>query len=136
MDMMQTAPQTALPALVSALPAFLTALISMLMINHAQLIQSAQAREAPLAREVSATARVRETALLIVVMSSVSMVTAATGSALLRKQIVKQRAGAKTECVKVPRIIALINAPPTTVMRFAVFVTAITKQTVQRIAAK
>ena len=134
MDMMQTVQLTAQPALVSAL---LPALIIMLMINHAQLIQvSAQVSQAPLVREVSATALVKETALPTVVITLVSMVTAAAGSAVLQgKLVVLKYAGAKTECVKVPRIIALINAPPTNVMRLMVFVTISPKPTVKQIAA-
>jgi hypothetical protein len=124
MGLMQTVQPTSMPVIVSA-PA---ALISMPLMHPVQLIQvSAQA---PVVQGGSAVTLLITTARLTAV-----LIIAAAGSALLRKQIVKQYAGAKTECVKVPRIIALINAPPTNVMRLMVFVTISPKPTVKRIAA-
>ena len=114
MDMMQPVPRTSHPVLVSALAA---ALIFMLMIHHAQLIQvSAQANQAPLVRMVSATVLVRETALLTVRIVVVIMVTAAAGSAVSRKPVVLMIAIAMTACVIIPRLIAQTNAKSTYVL--------------------
>jgi hypothetical protein len=105
------------------------------MINHAQLIRvSAQAREAPLVREVSATAPAKETALLTVRIVVVIMVTAAAGFAVSRKPVVLMIAIARTACVKVvPILIALIHAIPTIVIMVSVRI--LINPTVKRIAA-
>jgi hypothetical protein len=132
MELMQPVPQTPQPVPVSAV---LPALIIMLMIHHAQLIQvSAQASQAPLVREVSATALVIPTALLTVRIVVVIMVTAAAGSAVSRKPVVLMIAIAMPGCVIIPRLIAQTNAKSTYVIM--VFVLRLmVKATVKRIAA-
>jgi hypothetical protein len=126
MELMPTVQPTAMPVIV---PAPAAPLISMLMMQHANLIQPNIAT-APVVRVVTAATLLTATAPLTVV-----NIIAAAGSALPRKQIVNKYAGAKTACVKVPRIIALINAPPTNATRLMVFVTIRPNPTVQRIAA-
>jgi len=129
MDMMQPVPQTPHPVLVSAQAA---ALIFMLVIHHAQLMQPIA--QAPVVREVSAQPLLIPTALLTVVIVAVNMVTAAAGSAVLQgKLVVLMIAIARTACVIIPRLIALINATPTIVIMVSVLI--LLKATVKRIAA-
>jgi hypothetical protein len=129
MDLMQPVPPTAQPVLVSALAA---ALIFMPLIHPVQLIQ-VSAPEA-VVREVSAQPLLIPNALLTVVTLVVIMVTAAAGSAVLRKPVVILIAIARTACViVVPILIALIHATPTIVIMVSVRI--LINPTVKRIAA-
>jgi hypothetical protein len=130
MDMIQPVPQTTLPALVSA-PAAL--IIFMLMIHHAQLVQPIAKAAIAIVMEVSAMAVLIAIAKLTVVIVVVNMVTAAAGSAVFQKPVVLLTAIARTACVILPGLIALINAPPTIVQMVSVLI--MLKPTAKRIAA-
>ena len=150
MPLMQPAQQTPHPALVSALlpvrPRMLhlqavlpaiqpvlvstpaAALIFMLPVPHAQLIQTIAKTHIAIVREVSAVTVLIPAALLTVVITI-----AAAGFAVLRKLVVLIIAIARVACVILPRLIALTNAPPTNVLMVSVLI--LLKATVKRIAA-